>query len=321
MAAQQQATPKAATPPPHSTEAKDASVLNLSLTSQDTPQELAVDPGACRVWRGNQRAADRLNEASCKDLIDSFLSHGYQHTPAFARRAPGKGGAEYEIVAGSRRLWAANWVRGHHRPDFMFPITLFPNLSDEQAYFLSDSENRDRDDVSDYERAQTYKQVLKAGFYPSQKAMAERYGLSEASLSLYLQLAEIGIQLANAFADWRDLKTYYARPLNKALQNPSSAKRLLRKATELHIVHEERAIADKPPIAGPVVFEMLKRAAKVGRGHSTGPLQEFTKDDKAYLRVRKNQHGITFTVPYANGADIDDMVSSFRSYLTDHYRA
>jgi ParB family chromosome partitioning protein len=33
-----------------------------------------VDPERCRPWRMHNRDLDHLNEDSCRDLIDSFLS-------------------------------------------------------------------------------------------------------------------------------------------------------------------------------------------------------------------------------------------------------
>ena len=45
-----------------------------------------VDPARCRPWRMHNRDLDHLNEDSCRDLIDSFLSAKKQRIPAIVRR-------------------------------------------------------------------------------------------------------------------------------------------------------------------------------------------------------------------------------------------
>jgi ParB family chromosome partitioning protein len=315
-AIQQQSDPssiKQPVPPP-------ASKRSRTKPADATPEVLSVDPRTCRVWPGNQRAAERLNEERCQDLIESFLSLGHQHTPAFARVSTANDGSDYEIVAGSRRLWAATWVRENHRPDFQFRIKLL-GLSDEEACWLSDSENRERDDVSDYERALAYKHVL-AAYYNSQVEMATRYNMTESKLSRYLRLAELPVQIANAFSDWPDLKIYYAPALLKLLRQPGAAKKILKKATELHIVHEERALADKTPLTGKQVFTTLLAAAKTQRGGARGPVREFATNDRTHLRVTAcNKAGIAIVVPHNSGASIDDIVSSFRACLEEFHEA
>jgi ParB family chromosome partitioning protein len=291
--------------------------------STSGPEILTVDPRRCRVWPGNQRALERLNEQRCSDLIESFRSFGEQHTPAFARAVAAKDGTDYEIIAGSRRLWAATWVKEHHLPEFMFRIKLL-QISDEEAFWLTDSENRDRDDVSDYERALSYKHVFE-NFYrkkdKTQQEMADRYDISRQALIRLFKLAELPVQIANAFGDWPDLKMSYAEVLLPLIKSKKSA-RVMNAATQLHMEQEERQLAGKKPIPGPEVVRRLVVASRVKQGRPAGPLKEFTKDDKVILRVtQKNQHGLTVTVPHRNGATVDDMVESFRASLNEFYDA
>jgi len=291
--------------------------------SASDPDILTIDPRRCRVWPGNQRALERLNEQRCGDLIESFLSFGQQHTPAFARANSANDGTDYEIIAGSRRLWAARWVKEHHRPEFMFRIKVL-QISDEEAFWLSDSENRERDDVSEYERALSYKHVFE-NFYKkqdrTQQDMAERYDMSRQTLGRLLKLAELPVQIANAFADWPDLRVAYAGVLLPLVKSKNSA-RVMNAATQLHMEQEERRLAAKKPILGPEVVRRLVAASREKQGRPSGPLKEFTKNDKVILRVtQKNQHGFTVTVPHRNGATVDDMVESFRASLDEFHNA
>ena len=311
-----------ASTPPTPRRARPSAAKQRPSTSG--PDILIVDPRRCRVWPGNQRALERLNEQRCSDLIESFLSFGEQHTPAFARASAANNGTDFEIIAGNRRLWAARWVKEHHRPEFMFRIKLL-QISDEEAFWLSDSENRERDDVSDYERALSYKHVFET-FYKkqkkTQKEMAARYNVSTSTLSRLIQMAELPIQIANAFADWPDLKIAYAEALLPLLKSPKAAKRILNAATNLHMEQDERELANKKPISGPEVLRRLVAASKEKQGRPTGPLKEFTKDNKVIMRItQNNQHGFTMYVPHRNGATIDDLLLSCKASLEEFYSA
>ena len=79
------------------------------------------------------------------------------------------------------------------------------NLTDEEAFRLSDIENRDREDISDYERATDYADALGRYYENRQNAMAERLEVSEAWLSRYLLLAktpkpDVSTPMVNSFA-------------------------------------------------------------------------------------------------------------------------
>ena len=82
-----------------------------------------------------------------------------------------------------------SWLRAHNYPEFRFLVEV-RDLTDEQAFRLSDIENRDNLDLSDYERAVDYKDAL-GRYYASQKEMAARLEVSEAWLSRYLDLAAL----------------------------------------------------------------------------------------------------------------------------------
>jgi hypothetical protein len=59
---------------------------------------------------------------------------------------------EYEVICGARRHWTVAWLRANNYRQFRFLVEV-RELSDEEAFRLSDIENRDREDISDYERA------------------------------------------------------------------------------------------------------------------------------------------------------------------------
>jgi ParB family chromosome partitioning protein len=60
-------------------------------------------------------------------------------------------GFKYEVVFGTRRHWAVSWQKNKY-PCFMYLIQV-RDMTDEKCFLYSDLEKRDRDDISDYERA------------------------------------------------------------------------------------------------------------------------------------------------------------------------
>jgi ParB family chromosome partitioning protein len=157
-----------------------------------------VDPASCMMWSRHNRAYDLLTEENCRELIDSLRSQGQQEFPAIVRRLPVGQGPEYEVICGARRHFAISWLRANNYPQFRYLIEV-RDLTDEEAFRLADIENRDRADLSDYERARDYLQALGAYYGGKQKTMAARLEVSEAWLSRYLHLARLPKAIVNVW--------------------------------------------------------------------------------------------------------------------------
>lgn len=175
-----------------------------------------VDPGRCAMWEHHNRAYDLLTENNCADLIDSLKAQGRQEFPAIVRKLPAGHAAEYEVICGARRHFAVSWLRANNYPQFLYLIEI-RDLTDEEAFRLADIENRDRADLSDYERACDYLQALDRYYGGKQKAMASRLEVSEAWLSRYLYLARLPEALVRAWPQITDLRELHARRLRPML--------------------------------------------------------------------------------------------------------
>ena len=97
---------------------------------------------------------------------------------------------QYEIIAGVRRWWTVNWLRTHHHPEFEYLITV-QQLTDEEAFRVSDIENRSRKDITDWERAQEYTRALATFYGNSQADMAAHLAISRSWLSRLLDVARL----------------------------------------------------------------------------------------------------------------------------------
>ena len=152
-------------------EQRDSELSELASGVIEDKMQRWVDPACCRMWARHNRRYDLLTQSRCQDLIDGFKAQGKQEFPAIVRKLDGDSAHQYEVVCGARRHWTVTWLRANNYPEFKFLVEV-RELTDEQAFRLSDIENRDNLDLSDYERAVDYKDAL-ARYYDNQKEMAK----------------------------------------------------------------------------------------------------------------------------------------------------
>ena len=191
-----------------------------------------IDPARCRIWSEHNRDYAKLDEVRCADLIESFKAQGRQEFPAIVRRVSDEPGIEFEVISGARRHWTVSWLRRNNYSDFRYLVEV-RELTDEEAFRVSDLENRAREDLSDIERARDYLKALDRHYGGKQKSMAERLKVSETWLSRYLDLARLPADLVAAFADPHELKIKHVSQLKPLLKPDDRAQRLLAGAREI----------------------------------------------------------------------------------------
>lgn len=193
-----------------------------------TPR-LLVDHDQCRIWEKHNRAFELLNETRCKDLISQFKETGKQEFPAIVRLVENGGHIKYEIICGVRRFWTSRYLGWKYFVEIR-------ELTDEEAFRLSDIENRAREDITDYERAIDYKNALR-DYYQNQVQMASRLEVTTSWLSRYLDLAVLPKDIVNAYRDITEIKIIHARKLKPFLattsDNKENREKIIAKAIEL----------------------------------------------------------------------------------------
>lgn len=190
-----------------------------------------IDPSEARMWARHNRDYELLNEDNCRDLIDGIRSQGRQEFPAVVRRIEGAE-ESYEVICGARRHFAISWLRAHNYTQFKYLVEV-RDISDEEAFRLADIENRDRADISDYERAVDYAEAIALYYGGKQKAMAARLEVTEAWLSRYLNLARLPAEIVAAFYQKTDIKEIHARTLKPLILKPSDKAKVLIEAKAL----------------------------------------------------------------------------------------
>jgi len=272
-----------------------------------------VDPSSCRMWERHNRDYSLLNEDNCADLIDGLKAQGQQEFPAIVRRVDGP--KEFEVICGARRHWAVSWLRENNYPHFKYLIEV-RDMTDEEAFRLADIENRDREDISDYERAMDYAQAIKLYYGGKQKAMAERLEVSEAWLSRFLNLAKLPTEVVAAFADKTQVKELHARSLKPLISNPRQRERLLSRAREL--VEEQKAAkaGQGSPIEAQKVVAALKASVSAPKTKKAQPkLYVGSGETKGISAMRK---GKSFILEFPESISKSEVTSAFQAFLLEN---
>lgn len=260
-----------------------------------------VDPGKCRLWSQHNRQYDLLNEVRCADLIEGFKSTGKQEFPVIVRKVEEEGSEyEYEVICGARRHWTATYLGW----ELLIEIR---ELGDEEAFRLADIENRDRVDISDYERAVDYKNALNA-YYSNQKQMAERLEVSIDWLSRFLSLADLPDEIVKAYRDITEIKVRHYRDLAPALKREATKKKVIEAAKKLHGKNFD----------GKQVITALKAAIEEPRPKKSLLASYETSAGTKMLSVSKKGKG-GLSIEIESGASKDELKKALNIIIEELY--
>lgn len=280
-----------------------------------------VDPARCRIWAEHNRDYGKLDETRCADLIESLKAQNRQEIPAIVRRVKDDPAYDFEVICGARRHWSVSWLRAHNYPDFRFLVEI-REMTDEEAFRVSDLENRARDDLSDIERARDYLRALARHYDSRQKAMAERLNVSEAWLSRYLDLARLPAELVAAFPDPHALKIKHITMLKPLLKPDDRRERVLEAARGL----ASRAGEGLSPQD---VIRLLTQAAdapkKSGSPKKSGLAADnlvCTPSGAPVLRIdARKRKEVSLTLLPTAGATREEAEAALRQVLQQHWPA
>jgi ParB family transcriptional regulator, chromosome partitioning protein len=273
-----------------------------------------VDPARCRPWRLHNRDLDHLTEESCRDLIDAFLSAKKQRIPAIVRRVTDDPDYDYEIVAGVRRWWTVNWLRQHNHPEFDYLVTI-QKIGDEEAFRVSDVENRSRKDITDWERAHEYLGAMHEFYKGSQAEMADHLNISRPWLSRLIDVARLPAEIVAAFSDRHDVTVRIARDLKPLAANPQSRKAM--EACALEII-AERGGDQKKLTAAETAKRLVQATIKPAKGKAAreATREVSAKSGKPMLAYSVGANGtLTLKVLAKSGAGTEELLSAIEKLI------
>jgi ParB family transcriptional regulator, chromosome partitioning protein len=177
-----------------------------------TKEIVFINPFRCRLWDLHDRIETHITEESCRAEIESISRHG-QIVPALGRPLRGTPDYDVELICGARRLFVAR----HIKRDLAVELR---EISDREALILMDTENRQRTDISPYERGMSYARWLRSGHFQSQDDVARALKISAAQVSRLLKVARLPAVVVDAFADPTEIHESWGLDLMAALEDP-----------------------------------------------------------------------------------------------------
>lgn len=262
-----------------------------------------MDPWRCRMWEMHDRASELLTADVCRDVIRSFKEHG-QILPALGRRARNVPGIDVELVYGARRLYAAQ----HLNVKLAVEIV---EIDDNEAIQRMYIENAHRIDLSPYERGMAFKRWLREGCFTSQGDLAERVGVSVATVSRLLSFSQLPVAIIQAFQDPRHIREDWAIQLARNCRDPEMRSQVASIA--------RRVATSKSKQSPSSVFRQLMRA---GADQRKKLVHDHVVHDQAggevLMRVRETDHNVMFIVSaqMMTKANMADVIEYMRTVLT-----
>ncbi len=306
-----------AAPPRDMIATRSNRLAELATGASVAKTQYQVDPAKCRMWTYHNRDYAALDFERCKDLIESIKAQGKQEVPAIVRRIQGDPDHEFEVICGARRHWSVSWLREHNYPNIRYLVEV-RDMTDEEAFRVSDLENRAREDLTDYERARDYLRALDTYYGGVQKDMAERLNVTPSWLSRYLDLARLPDEVVAAFASPHDLRIKHVTQIKPLLKPMPKFVLVQTRAGEL-----VKAKTGGKALAASDVIKQLSAAArgpqKVRIASKNAGSHETVMDSrgKPILTINKPRRGegVSVTlIPDGNG-DRSEVIAAFQKLL------
>ncbi|EQB02203.1 ParB/RepB/Spo0J family partition protein [Sphingobium baderi] len=297
--------------------------MNFAARRLDTFEEAAkllkkpaisLKPDEVSIWPGNARDYAALTEERVRTLIDSLVAENGNRIPVIVRPTP-NGEKRYELVTGTRRHWAVAWLNANDHPEISLYASI-EDLTDEAAFRVADIENREREDISDYERAINYKEALQAHYGGVQRRMSERLKLSPGTLSRYIALSEMPRTIVAAFGSPRDLTLHFAKPLLPLMDDREKLARMEQAASALSEEQSLKQSFDEAVIpAGEVVARLLSAANDTQARARRQKQALCTSSGREFGQVERDRATELIVKIVPTDSSIDELIEGLRAAI------
>jgi len=242
-----------------------------------------MDPFRCRMWDLHDRLESDITEETCKAEIESFLKHG-QLIPVLGRPLRGDHDHDIELIFGARRLFVARHLNKQLAVELR-------EIGDREAIVAMDIENRQRTDISPYERGLGYARWLRAKHFDSQDDIARSLNVSASQVSRLLKLARLPSVIVNAFSGTADICENWGVELIEIWEDPQRRPAIAQQARAIGAVSPRPAAQD--------VYRELLASAVHGRKPKKRSHDEVVVDKSGapLFRIRHQTKSIALLLP------------------------
>nr|WP_087575476.1 ParB/RepB/Spo0J family partition protein [Sphingomonas sp. CDS-1] len=275
---------------------------------------ISVQPDECSVWDGNPRDQPGLTADSCRSLIDSVASEGGNRIPVLVRLNPPGSDRPYQLLVGSRRRFAVDWLNHNGRPELRL-AALVVDLSDEEAFRLADIENRERADISELDRARSYQHAVDRFYGGVQSRMAEALNLSNSQLSRLLALAQLPEEVVNAFATKDELRVRYSELLTPLLRRHDQRGRMIAEAQLIGEQQQALAREGDRMIPPATVLARLREAAMPQAPEETRDIAIIAGGARIGRAKPGRSGALTIDLSISEDADLDELLARLRETI------
>lgn len=280
-----------------------------------THSAISIRPGDCSVWEGNPRDIPRLSHASCHSLIDSIAQEDGNRIPVLVRLNPPGSDLPYELLVGSRRRFAVDWLNNNGRPEIRLNAVIV-ELSDEEAFRLADIENREREDITELDRARSYQKAVDRFYGGVQSRMAEALTLSNSQLSRMLALAQMPDAVVDAFATRDELRVRHSEVLTPLLRRPEQRELVLAAAGRIGEEQQRLAAQNKRLIPAATVLARLRQAGLAGTRQGVRE-QAIVLGAEKVGKLKRARDGVAVELVVSDTADLDALLTLLKALLTE----
>jgi len=270
----------------------------IETNSNNSPHLLYVDPHECHLWRFADRPDDEVGDI--ESLATSMKQHGQQE-PVLIRLNTQKTKHHYEIIFGSRRWKAAKFLD-------LTLIAIIKQVTDQEAARFQKEENENRQDLSDYARAKSYKKQIDSGIFKSESDFSKSLNISKRTMNDLMAYIRVPQKIIDTIPNYKDISRVTAVKLAVLSKNKDLHERLI----ELGV-----KIGNKTITASNIESELNKQYLRK-------PLNEFSNiinaQGKVIAKLKRQLNGavtININSKVSQQLNIDDLCKKLSKLLSN----
>ncbi|MHB1826279.1 MAG: ParB/RepB/Spo0J family partition protein [Steroidobacteraceae bacterium] len=246
---------------------------------------LRLDPKRVRATKFINRDERSFLESDAKfiSLKESLRAYG-QDTPIRVRPVTDDAAADYEVVFGHRRHRACLALDAESEGGFHVLALLDSTVSEARDLVLKMfRENEEREEQCAYDKGRSFRQWLSEGIFADQAELARAIGVSPATVTKYLQIADLPEAVLAAFEDTREISVRWSLDLSRAVKlNPG---RVGETAARL-------ANTTPRPPASAVARALIASAEAARDDHRSPSREQVSKIDGRVVLRQKRRDGL-----------------------------
>ncbi|MGI9214967.1 MAG: ParB/RepB/Spo0J family partition protein [Gammaproteobacteria bacterium] len=269
-----------------------------------------IDSKKCRIWKGNIRLQEFLDDNNTLELREKIQSQG-QLIPVMARPIKNDPNFTHEIIYGSRRLYVCSSLGINIK-------ILEAELDDNDALVFMDAENAGREDLSPYEAAKAYKHWLDSGIFKNQNELAEKLGITRSWVNKVLSLTKIPSEIVSAIGGPKNLSIKEGLELIKIIAiDPQKTKSIISNLISNKDICKTveqvlQAFSDKKPLNNEIKTNYSKSNESCSR-------VLYSKEGQNICKITNSRQGKLILTFNSKFSKIEGIISEIENIIKNNF--